>query len=355
MKFRIFASLLTLSCLFFSCKPDPLPEPKGEYAEGVFVTNEGLYNQSSGTISFYHPDSNLIQQEIFFKKNNRNLGNIVQSMTFVGDRAYIVVNNANKIEIADAETFEEKAQILNLEQPRYCLAIDTNKAYISQWGTDLLSGSIAVLDLNTNTISQTIRNLGKGAERMLFHNNKLYVTMVGGLETDHKIIVINTQTDQVEDSILVADAPNSLQLAADGSIWVACSGKAVYSSFPDIDTAASSYGALLRIDPATNTVSDRINLQKGKGASDLIRNEQGNSMYFSYDNKVYQFNPQTKQFQELIQANYYGMAYNNKDNTIYASEYAGIDAAWIYIHRAIDGQRVDSFKAGVFANNIYFK
>lgn len=355
MKLRLVFSCLISSLLIFSCKPDPPVEPAGEYESGLFITNEGVFNQTSGTISYYNPETDSSQQEIFRLKNNRDLGNVVQSMTFINDLAYIVVNNANKIEIADANDFEELGQILNLEQPRYCLAIDTNRAYVSQWGNDLLTGSIAVLDLNTKTRIQTIEGLGKGPERMLYHNNKLYVTLVGGLETDNKIIIINTTTNQIEDSILVADAPNSLQLAADGTIWLACNGKAVYSVFPNIDTAASTYGALIQIDPTNNTILHRIDLQKGKGATDLVRNEQGTSLYFAYDNKVYQLNPQSKQFQELFLGNYYGMAYSFEENYIYVSEYAGIEPAWIYRHRAIDGVRIDSFKAGVFANNIYFK
>jgi hypothetical protein len=137
MKSVFYSLIITLS--LYSCKPENGPIPSGDYSRGVFVVNEGIYGQTSGTITFYNEDSSKTIQDIFRITNNRDLGNVVQSMYFQYDRAYIVVNNSNKIEVVDADNFKELAQINGLEQPRYFLPISPDRALVTQWGLDLLN------------------------------------------------------------------------------------------------------------------------------------------------------------------------------------------------------------------------
>ena len=357
MNYISFLNLLILSLLILiGCKPEQPPIPTEAYSSGIFITNEGIYGQTSGTISHYNPDSGTVTQKIFKTKNGRDLGNVVQSMTFVNDKAYIVVNNSNKIEVANANNFEEFAQISNLLQPRYMLAIDTNTAYVSQWGLDLLSGSLAVIDLHSHQILQTITSgIGKGPERMCLHNGKVYVANVGGLESDNFISVIDINSHTVVDTIVVNDNPNSLQLGIDGLLWVACGGKTVYANYPEIDTTASTYGALVAIFPNTGGIAQHIQLQKGRGAHQLTKDNTGNSLFFSYNNQVCKLNTAQAQWQPLFSGNFYGLGYNSKDNYIYAAENAGIQAAWAYRYRATDGTLVDSFRVGIFANGFWTK
>jgi len=338
-----------------SCKPTPQPEPIEPVEKGVWVTNEGVFGQTSGSLTHYSPTDGKVQQKIFKAKNNRDLGNVVQSMAFVNDKAYIVVNNSNKVEIADANTFEELGQILNLEQPRYFLKVNDQTAYISQWGNDLLTGSIAVVNLNTNTVSQIIRTgIGKGPERMLLHNNKVYVVNVGGLEIDNFITTIDPITHTVEARIQVADAPNSLQITDDGDLWVACSGKTVYSSYPIVDTTASTAGALLLIDLQNNSIKHRIDFSKGKGAQDLLKGAV-DEFFFYQNGQIYQLLSSSKQWQPVVEGNFYGLGYDDANQLIYAASYAGIQPAWVYRYRLGSWEKVDSFKAGVFANDFYFE
>jgi len=339
-----------------ACKPEQPLTPSLPYSQGIFVSNEGIYGQTSGTISHYNPDSGRVSQKIFKSKNNRDLGNVVQSMCFVNDKAYIVVNNSNKIEVADANSFEEYAQISNLLQPRYMLALDSNTAYVSQWGLDLLSGSIAVLDLQSNQIIQTIETgIGKGPERMCLHNGKVYLANVGGLESDNFISVIDINNHTVVDTIQVDDKPNSLQLSNDGVLWVACGGKTVYANYPEIDTVASTVGSLIAIAPNSSNIIHRIQLQKGIGAHQLTRNTLGNSLFFSYNNQICKLSPDQNQWQPLFSGSFYGLGYNPQDDYLYVAENAGIQTAWAYRYRSTNGSLVDSFEVGIFANGFWTK
>ena len=325
------------------------------FDQGVFITNEGIYGQSSGTITFFNPDSNSVQQDIFKMVNGRDLGNIVQSLTFHRDKVYIVVNNSNKIEVADARDFKEFAQITNLEQPRYFLAVDSNTAFVSQWGLNLLNGSIAVLDLNTNTVSQTIRNqIGKGPEQMLLYDTKVFVTNVGGLDFDNFISVIDIASNQVIDTIQTPDAPNSIQFA-NNLLWVACSGKTIYANYPDIDTMASSSGGIIAIDPNSGQVVQQILFAKGKSAKRLKANTAGDELFFLYDNNICRLNTVSAQWEPIIPGNFYGLGFDPIDNIIYASRYTGIQATKIIRYNPVSAAAIDSFPAGFFANDFYFR
>lgn len=355
MKNKIRCYLLFITVLV-SCRPEKNPEPEGVYSSGIFVVNEGIYGQTSGTVSYYNPDSAKLLQNIFRLSNDRDLGNVLQSMYFHNDKVYLVVNNSNKIEIANAHDFKEIAQITNLEQPRYFLPIDADRALVTQWGFDLLSGSLALIDLNTNTLIQQISSgIGKGPENMLLNNGKVFICNVGGLESDNFISVLNLQTMQVEDTIITDDAPNSMQIAPNGNIWIACSGKAVYASYPVIDTVNSTYGSLLELDPSTGNIINRIVFQKGKGATRLILGNSSGQMFFLYDNAICRLNTTSSQYSLLTSGSFYGIGAKNGDDAIYASVNSGIQSAKVYRIRSADAVRTDSFSAGIFANAILFK
>ena len=88
--------LALLGTLFFnSCTKDDKKE-NFPYDNGVFITNEGPFQSGSGTITFYDKATGLTQEKIFETVNAMPLGNIVQSMNIFNNKAYIVVNNANK-------------------------------------------------------------------------------------------------------------------------------------------------------------------------------------------------------------------------------------------------------------------
>ena len=351
----LFLNILVLIFIFsfFSCKKERNDSGNSDFSNGVFVVNEGIYGQTSGTISFLNLTTNEVSQDIFKNINGRDLGNVVQSMYIHNDKAYIVVNNSNKIEVVRTNNFKEFAQINGLEQPRYFIPVDSNFAYVSQWGLDLLSGSVAVIDLNSNTIVQRInQGIGKGPEKMLIHNGLVYVCNVGGLDYDNFISVIDVNSNQVIDTIQTDFAPNSLEIDANNLLWVACKGKTVYSSFPNIDSSLSTEGSLISIDIQTRQIVDRISLGMAKGASQLTKTNTGFDFYFNHDNQLCQLNTNTKTWNSIIPRNFYGIGY--QDNTIYGATYRGIQSSWIVRYNASNLSVVDSFKAGIFANSFIF-
>lgn len=351
---QFFCGLLFCSLLFSACTDQPPIEPSGIYSEGVFTINEGVFGQTSGTITHYNRTDGRVEQKIFKQVNSRDLGDVVQSMSFYENKAYIVVNNSNKIEVADAHTFEEKAQITGLRLPRYFLASASNKAYVSEWGLDGLTGTIAVLDLNNSTVISRI-SVGVGPERLLLKDEKLYVTHTGGYASNNILSVINTTTDQVEATISVLDKPSACVETMDGSIWVACAGEVAYLTYPAIDTANSTESALVEIDPMTNTVVQTISFGKGNPVGNLVLNANNrNELYYSRSAKIWKYDLAAGTEEALFTGSFYGLGFDPVTNYICATSSTGVNAAEAQRYDT-DGNFIDSYGVGVFANGFVFK
>lgn len=347
--------LILTCCLFFSaCTEKTTITDSGVYSEGVFTVNEGVFGQTSGTITHYDRTTRTTKSKIFKQANSRDLGDVVQSMSFYDGKAYIVVNNSNKIEVADENTFEEKAQITNLRLPRYFLASAINKAYVSEWGTDGLTGTIAVLDLENYSVIRRIA-VGVGPERLLLKNGKLYITHVGGYDSNNIITVINTTTDQIETTITVLDKPSACVEDVGGFIWVACAGKVAYSTYPTIDVANSTESGLVKINPATNSIAQTVSFGKGNPVSNLIINgNTKNELYYSRSGMVWKYGSISGVEEALFNGSFYGLGFDPTSNYIYAATSTGVNAAEAQRYDT-NGNLIDRYTVGVFANSFVFK
>jgi len=239
MKNLLRLTYLTLSIsILFSCNSDDDKDisteyPPKDYENGVLLTNEGPFGTGTGTVSFISEDYSTVDNAIFNNVNGEDLGNIVHSMGFSEDNAYIVVNNSHKIEVVDRYTFESIATIdEGLNNPRYFVA-EGHTGYVTNWGDpfDNNDDYIAVIDLQTNKVTSTIP-VGFGPEKMLmFHENvKGYIMVLhkGGYDFNNIISVIDMDSNTIETTIEVGYSPNSIHFD-DFEFWVLCGGKPDYS------------------------------------------------------------------------------------------------------------------------------
>jgi hypothetical protein len=124
---------------------------------GVYVTNEGNFQFGNAEVSYYSPSQNAVTEDLFQPANNRKLGDVCQSMYFFNGKAYLVINNSNKIEVVNQNTFVSIATITGLVSPRYFLPVSNNKAYV----TDLTANKISIIDLTSNTVRGSIVMAGQ--------------------------------------------------------------------------------------------------------------------------------------------------------------------------------------------------
>ena len=97
--------LMALAAMLFSCKPDRPVTPSGyTIGSGVFVLNEGNFQFSNASLSFYDPQADTVANNLFYKVNNAPLGDVAQSLALADGKLYIVVNNSNLIYKVDANS-----------------------------------------------------------------------------------------------------------------------------------------------------------------------------------------------------------------------------------------------------------
>src|SRR5690606_4693825 len=195
MKKLVYLTFAT--SLFIACSNDDSPQddqiPAAAYENGILVINEGPFGNGSGTVSFISEDFTSVYQDIYNTVNGSDIGNIVQSMGFSDEKAYIVANNSNRVIVANRFTFDSISSIsAGINNPRYMVSNDATRGYISNWGdpNDNSDDFVAVVDLITNTVVSSIP-VSFGPERMVFENDKLYVAHQGGYGQNNLISVIS--------------------------------------------------------------------------------------------------------------------------------------------------------------------
>lgn len=348
-----FAMTMAIS----ACKKDdpqaetPATPTPSAYESGVFVTNEGPFSNGSGTISYFDKTNSTVSNDIFQSKNGYPLGSIVQSMAIYNSKGYIVVNNAGKVEIVDAGTFASVGVVSGLNSPRCFLGVNSTTGYVSEWGADGMTGAVKVVNLSTNTVTSTIAT-GKGAENMLKVGNKVYVACGGGFGNDSVITVIDALTNTVTGTIEVGENPKSLQVDANGKIWVLCAGKFA------LDFSLEKPGSLVRIDPTADSVELSLPLTSTYSQPfHLVINAAKTSLYYTFDSKVYtqSANSSTLNTTAVISRNFYSLGIDVANDYIYGGNAGNFSANGNVLRYNASGTVIDSFAVGIIPGGFCFK
>lgn len=345
-KLTLFALVLTV-LLTSACKKDNEPK-NGIYSEGVLISNEGPFQQGSGSISFYDPKSKTIENEIFKSVNSRPPGNIVQSIEVFENRVYIVVHNASKIEVAEAGSMKSIGVIEGLISPRYFIGINKNKAYVSEWG-----GHLKIIDLNTLSSTGIIMT-GAAPDRMLLHGNKLWVINSAGFTSDSTVMVIDTQTDAVLQTIVVGDNPIGIVKDANNRIWVLCGG---YSDWAN--PANNTNGSLVRINPTDFSVEMVLTLNGSDFGPRLAINKAGTKLFYSFGGIIYMrdVNAGFGAVSEVVMSKAcYALGIHPETDEIYFSDPLDYNQPGVlYRYDPTGTIMLDSVRAGIIPGNFFFQ
>jgi YVTN family beta-propeller protein len=346
-------ALVLFSFSFLACDKVNVEEPSGKYSDGFFIVNEGPFQNGTGTISYYDASTNTVENNIFQTVNERPLGNVVQSLTIFKGKGYIVVNNAEKVEVVNSADFRSTGIINNVILPRYFVGINENKGYLTVWGANFSNGAVKVIDLATNEVSKTIPT-GLMPEKLIKVNNKVYV--VNG--SANSVSVINTTSDEVEATVTLGDRPNSIQVDATGKVWVLCSGKKTFTVWPNIDEAQSTPASLWTINVSNNTASKVFDFPEiAPSASKLEINESGNKLFFSYANKIYTHTTSSTNFNStiLVDKSFYGLAYDKKTRTLLGGVSPNFSSNGTFFkYNSETGAQMGSGEVGIGPNGFAF-
>ena len=347
----LIASTLTIG--FISCKKIDTPENTSgtggaKYDNGLFISNEGSFGAGNGSISFYNSLSKTVKNNIFSIENSRPLGDVVQSITKVGDKAYICVNGSNKIEVVYANTFKEISTITTgISSPRYMVSNGT-MGYVSNWGN---GGELAMIDLQTNTYTGAI-TVGSGPEKMAVSNGNLYVANSGGFGLDSTISVINTTTNTVITTInLNAYNPSAIVNGTGNTIWVLAKGRVIYDGSWNV--IGHDPSKLVEINTSTNTVVTTTTLFGTMHPANIDISPDKNTLYFggSYGfpaiYTVSTQNPSTPT--SLISESNYGFFVNQSNGNLFILQEASSSNGKL-LRYSPSGTKLGEYTVGVFPN-----
>ncbi len=226
MNFKKILPFLFASALLFNvaCSDDDFVEvTKAEaYENGILIANEGGYSTPTSEVSFVSSDLGIFDNKIYGKNNNSEvLGNVLQSIGFNGENAYLVSNVPNKIDIVNRYNFKKQGTVTaNLNSPRY-IAFSGSQYFVT--------------------------------------NNNFFDVM--------KLNIYNTANNSFVTSISFPRAAEKV-VEAGGRIVVQTDG-VTYQTAPPYGELATGY-SLTIVNPSTNTVASTITLPSNGIIRDLI-------------------------------------------------------------------------------------
>lgn len=357
MKKLIF--IATVFAVLGSCSKSPVDtlyfDFKGD--RGVYILSEGNFMYGNSSLSFYVPVTKRVYNQVFQARNGAPLGDVAQSMLLWRDLGFIVVNNSGKIYVIDSHTAEFKGSISGLSSPRYVHVVNDQKAYV----TDLYGKKITIFNPQSFQVTGFIKVDNSksefnqhATEQMVQYKNLVFTNC---WSYDNKILIIDSDTDDLIDSVEVFKQPNSMVLDKENKLWVLTDG----------GFEGSPYGyeraGLLKIDAESREIERSFRFADGDYPSNLCINPTKDTLFF-INRHVWKMPVSATRIPDrpFIESDYI---------SLYGGFYSlGIDPlnSEIYVGDAIDhrqngiihrfspgGSLIDEFKVGISPGNFAFK
>ena len=322
---------------------------------GVVVVNEGNFMYGNASLTYYDPGTGKLINDIFYRQNGIPLGDVAQSAVIHDGELFVVVNNSGKIMVMNAgkyaslKAFDFTHKITGLPSPRYINFIDSSKAYIS----DLYGKQISILDPFSYTVSGKI-DIDNHNPDFYQHPSEQFIKFGDEVFTncysyDDKVLVINSKTDRLTDSITVLPQPNSMVLDRYGKIWTLCDGGYKGSIYDD------SLPGLVRIDAMSRTVEKIFLLPDDDWPSKLCINRNADTLFF-INRDVWRMpvNATALPQEPFIRANsgtgtrlFYGLGVDPVSSDVYVSDAIDHVQSGIIYRYSAWGEGIDTFRAGI--------
>lgn len=359
MKKQLASSLaIAFSTLaVWSCNQSD-PAPKGDYVRGVFVVNEGNFSQNNGAISYFARESNTATADIFAAANGTALKGGVQDYVAAEEQGIILVDNMSagqdKVQFVQRYTFKDEGTIgaPDIENPREVVIVG-RKAYVSCWGSNAdyqyTTGYIAVIDLTTKKVTKKI-DIAKGPENLVYNAGKLFVgttTFTNG----NILTVINTNTDQVTQSIPMEGVVTPIGIDANGKLWINAGIKAQRLNPESLAAEATlAIGSDVAKVPGSFTMSSDL-----KTIYFVLTTFDAN---FNASGQTYKFgiaDSQVDVSKPFINRYFTGLTVDPSQGLLYAAVTPSLTQSGYAVRYRGDGNVVDSIKVGVGPTGFFFQ
>lgn len=320
---------------------------------GLFVCNEGNFQYSNATLSFYNPTTEKVENEIFFRANGYRLGDVAQSMTVHKDLGWIVVNNSNVVFAIDLNTYKEAGRIVRLNSPRYIHFVSDEKAYITQ----LWDNRIVIVNPEKYEITGYIEVPGMAmesgsTEQMVQYDRFVYCNC---WSYQNRIIKIDTDTDEVVGQLTVGIQPVSIVLDRYDKLWTVTDGG--YEGSPYGYESPSLY----RIDAETFEIEKEYKFKKtaGDGPSELKLNGGRDTIYWVNDDvwrmDVRSLHLPVRPFLKSRDTKYYGLTVDPYSSQVYVADAIDYQQQGMIYRYSPQGELIDEFYVGVSPSTFCWK
>jgi YVTN family beta-propeller protein len=342
MKWRILAVAMVVSLM--ACKKEEeVQETPVIEGSKIYVGNEGNFGASNADVS-YIDENGTIHNEVFYAVNGVPLGDVLQSLTIDGNKAFAVMNNSNTIVVFNPDTYAPIQVIDDVEYPRYVHHYSTSKAYVTAGSG---AGSVYALDKSTYALSSAIA-VGTGPEGMTSSNDQLYVCNSGGWGVDQTVSVIDTDTDVVTATITVSDVPVDAVTDANGDVWVLCKGQTLYDDSWNV--IGHTDARLYHIDEMTNTVIDFISVgSNGDHPASLAISSNKQTLYVA-NGDLYSMPITGSDMQVFVSGSFYTVDVSQRTGDIWATGISDFVNPTMVYHFTTSGTLVADYTAGIGAN-----
>lgn len=346
-RFSGLTGLILLSILTFSsCAPEE-NTPTGAYAEGVFFINEGSFGQGNGSITHLNPTTQTLTQDIIGAANNGLItGDIVQDLQFSTTKAFVVVNNGNRILVLEKGSFVLDTILTSRPLPRY-LFLDQGTAYLTQWVSFGAPGNLVKINLSDYSMTDSIV-LGELPEQMLPMGNDLWV-INSNEEGDKGCMRIQRNPLQMLSQTDVGDRPNSMVKDEQGRVWILAGGRPSWAGSP-------TPGSLTRMN-ADGTVAFTLTLPDSLGNPTRLTWLGNSRVGFLANQGVYTYNinDANASLDLLIPGMGYGLAAHPGSGQIYVADAGNFSQAGTVKLYNAQGQFQQSWTAGVGVSQVIFQ
>ena len=342
--------------LLASCVKDDPPQTnstKPPNSPGnVYIVCEGGYGFGNGSLFDWKPTSDSVYGDLYSSANGGStLGDVFQSMTRIGNKLFLCVNNSNVVRVLDATTCKLISTI-SVPQPRYIADAGNGTAFV----TALYGTSVYRINTQTCSMLDSISVGNHSPEGICLLNDLVYVAC---WDTGNSLVsVLDVGSGALLRKIRAAGAaPQEVLPDKDGMLWV-LSGNA-----PDGKSAFLS-----RIDPSTGAILDSFAFPPTANPVRPVFNPSKDTLYFiganykglATNNGIYRMSIYDHSLPEspLVAAGsfsyFWALGIDPITRHIFAGDPKGFTQNGVVIVFDPSGRKLDSFKVGIGPGHFYF-
>ncbi len=353
---KSYKALILILCLLGACvkdKPDAGVKPVLTGSGNIYVVCEGSYGKGAATLYVYEKSNDSAFGDMYSSINGQPLGDVFQSMTKIGDRFFLCVNNSDKVVAINSGdlTF---AGVITIFKPRYILQLSATRAYV----TSEYRNKVYIINPQTIQLTDSFSLPYINTEGLCLYGNSAFIcTWDTGCNEIYKVDI---NTNKVIQKVKVAGyAPQEVLLDKEQMLWVLSGDQPV--SNPKVC-------AFTRIDPSSGDILASYTFSADANVIKPVFNAARDTLYFieadyfggTAYNGIYRMGIHeaalptipfvaAKSFQD-----FWGIGVDPETGLIYVGDPKGWGKKGsVYVYRP-DGTLVKSFDVGEGPGHFYF-